>query len=435
MARRRSILKTLGLSMTSVSALGSLGSTVAAGEFTVGQRVATTVDLSVRSRPSLFASRREVAPEGATGYVRDGPREANGYTWWKIGYNDGYEGWSAEQYLTPAPLDDGSSGTTIEDSVRTQGERTFEHTPADGIERVVLDLSGPSDADLDLYATYDGRTPTTKDFDERSWTRDSEETITMDGGDLADTVGILVDAYAAGGEFTLEIDEEGGGDGGDGRFEAGQRIATTADLVIHRNVGLGGPNVWTAPSGSAGYVRDGPEEADGYTWWKVEFNAGYEGWCVERYLTESETSEEPADFIWPVEGRVTSTYYDTRVRNGRTVYHRAIDIGAPRGDPIVAARSGTVTAVTTFPNGGNAVFVEHDSWYRTEYHHMSSFAVSRGQTVEQGDVVGYVGSTGRSTGPHLHWEVVRNDVNLAIPTERGQSIGRGDAVEYDFPGF
>jgi len=123
MARRRSILKTLGLSMTSVSALGSLGSTVAAGEFTVGQRVATTVDLSVRSRPSLFASRREVAPEGATGYVRDGPREANGYTWWKIGYNDGYEGWSAEQYLTPAPLDDGSSGTTIEDSVRRQGEK------------------------------------------------------------------------------------------------------------------------------------------------------------------------------------------------------------------------------------------------------------------------------------------------------------------------
>jgi len=219
-------------------------------------------------------------------------------------------------------------------------------------------------------------------------------------------------------------------------FEEGQRVETTVDLVIHTRPGVGGPNEWTAPEGSAGYVRDGPLNADGYTWWNVEFNAGYRGWGVEEYLaTEAYTGEDPASLVWPLDGRVTSTYYDTRNRGGRSVYHRALDVGAPRGDPIVAARSGTVSTVTTFPSGGRAIFVEHDEGYRTEYHHLSSFAVGRGQSVQQGDVIGHVGSSGRSTGPHLHWEVVRNGSNLVVEASRGQQVQRGDGIDQEFPGI
>jgi len=63
-----------------------------------------------------------------------------------------------------------------------------------------------------------------------------------------------------------------------------QRVATTADLVVHDDHALSAPDVWTAPAGAAGYVRAGPQTADGYTWWRVAFNSGVTGWCVDAYL-------------------------------------------------------------------------------------------------------------------------------------------------------
>jgi len=63
-----------------------------------------------------------------------------------------------------------------------------------------------------------------------------------------------------------------------------QRVATTADLVVHDDYALSAPGVWTAPEGSAGYVRAGPQVADGYTWWQVAFNSDVTGWCVDAYL-------------------------------------------------------------------------------------------------------------------------------------------------------
>lgn len=63
-----------------------------------------------------------------------------------------------------------------------------------------------------------------------------------------------------------------------------QRVEITADLVIHSDPALSAPDVWTAPEGSAGYVRAGPQQADGYGWWEVAFNSGERGWCVGQYL-------------------------------------------------------------------------------------------------------------------------------------------------------
>lgn len=99
-------------------------------------------------------------------------------------------------------------------------------------------------------------------------------------------------------------------------------------------------------------------------------------------------------------------------------FHAGTDIGAPSGTPIVAADSGTV-AVATYGGGyGNYVVISHGGGVSTLYAHMSSMAVSAGSNVSKGDVIGYVGSTGWSTGPHLHFEV---RVNGATTNPMGYS--------------
>ena len=86
-------------------------------------------------------------------------------------------------------------------------------------------------------------------------------------------------------------------------------------------------------------------------------------------------------------------------------FHAGEDIGAPSGTPILAADSGTVILAGVNGGYGNCVMISHGNGRVTLYGHMSSIAVSNGASVTQGDVIGYVGSTGLSTGPHLHFEV------------------------------
>lgn len=109
------------------------------------------------------------------------------------------------------------------------------------------------------------------------------------------------------------------------------------------------------------------------------------------------------NFLWPTPGyyRITSPYGQ---RWGRM--HKGVDIGAPSGAKIVAANAGTVITKAYDANGyGNYVIVDHGGGYMTVYAHMSSVSVSKGQTLKKGQQVGKVGSTGRSTGPHLHFEI------------------------------
>jgi murein DD-endopeptidase MepM/ murein hydrolase activator NlpD len=105
-------------------------------------------------------------------------------------------------------------------------------------------------------------------------------------------------------------------------------------------------------------------------------------------------------FIWPASGAVTSPF---GWRWGRM--HEGIDIGASYGSPIRAAASGTVIYCGWESGYGNLVAIDHGGGIATAYGHQSSIAVSCGQQVSQGQVIGYVGSTGHSTGPHLHFEV------------------------------
>lgn len=116
--------------------------------------------------------------------------------------------------------------------------------------------------------------------------------------------------------------------------------------------------------------------------------------------------EEENRYVWPLHGRLTSYFGPRNLGMGTSSFHRGIDVAAPWGTPVVAARSGTVTFAGWSTQGyGNLVKVRHSGGDETWYGHFSSIAVSVGQHVKQGQVIGYVGSTGISTGPHLHFEL------------------------------
>ena len=88
--------------------------------------------------------------------------------------------------------------------------------------------------------------------------------------------------------------------------------------------------------------------------------------------------------------------------------HNGLDIGAPYGSAIIASESGQVLSASYHWSWGNNVLIYHNGTYSTRYAHMSTIAVSDGQYVEKGQIIGYVGSTGNSTGPHLHFEVYQD---------------------------
>jgi len=124
-------------------------------------------------------------------------------------------------------------------------------------------------------------------------------------------------------------------------------------------------------------------------------------------------------FSWPMgEGfSVNSPFgYRTDPITGERSFHSGVDIPAPEGTPILAMADGTVIAANSTDSWGGGwgffVRIQHEGGYETLYAHCSRIAVVNGQEVRKGDVIGFVGSTGRSTGPHLHFEVWRNGVRV-----------------------
>lgn len=114
--------------------------------------------------------------------------------------------------------------------------------------------------------------------------------------------------------------------------------------------------------------------------------------------------------LWPVEGQVTGSFGE-RIDpfNGEGAFHSGVDIGSSFGHPIVAPADGVVTMTDTMGGYGKTIMISHGNGISTRYGHLSGFAVTAGQHVQRGEVIGYVGESGRSTGPHLHYEVRIND--------------------------
>ena len=115
--------------------------------------------------------------------------------------------------------------------------------------------------------------------------------------------------------------------------------------------------------------------------------------------------------LWPVEGEVTGSFGE-RIDpfNGEGAFHSGVDISAVVGSPVIAPADGVVTFADFLGGYGRAIMVDHGHGISTRYGHLSSFAVTAGQYIHRGDTIGYVGQSGRSTGPHLHYEVRINDV-------------------------
>jgi murein DD-endopeptidase MepM/ murein hydrolase activator NlpD len=114
--------------------------------------------------------------------------------------------------------------------------------------------------------------------------------------------------------------------------------------------------------------------------------------------------------LWPVEGPVTGSFGErTDPFNGEGAFHSGIDISASYGQPVIAPADGVVTFADFMGGYGRAVALDHGRGITTRYGHLASYAVVPGQYVRRGDTIGYVGLSGRSTGPHLHYEVRIND--------------------------
>lgn len=119
-------------------------------------------------------------------------------------------------------------------------------------------------------------------------------------------------------------------------------------------------------------------------------------------------------FIYPVGGPISSGYGIGRSYNGGPVsgFHHGTDFPVDEGTPIAAANAGLIAFAAALPVRGTSVIIDHGGGVFSGYHHLSSATVQVGQLVAKGDLIGYSGATGLATGPHLHWEVVVNGVEV-----------------------
>ncbi|WP_440936486.1 M23 family metallopeptidase [Candidatus Pelagibacter sp.] len=140
----------------------------------------------------------------------------------------------------------------------------------------------------------------------------------------------------------------------------------------------------------------------------------------EGHYDKSGKSVQKALMKTPINGARLSSPFGMRKHpiDGFNKMHRGTDFAAPMGTPIMASGNGVIKKAGWCGGGGNCVIIKHNSTYQTVYAHMSKFAggIRKGTRVKQGQTIGYVGSTGKSTGPHLHYEVIVNGKRINSQT-------------------
>lgn len=129
-------------------------------------------------------------------------------------------------------------------------------------------------------------------------------------------------------------------------------------------------------------------------------------------ISETRSWQDP--LAPPVSGCMTSPFGVKRLHNGKPTgeYHGGVDQRTPEGEPIRAVAAGPITFAKQFNVLGNAVGIDHGQGLESMYLHMSRLVVAPGAAVQRGDILGYAGSTGRSTGPHLHWVLYVDGINV-----------------------
>ncbi len=157
-------------------------------------------------------------------------------------------------------------------------------------------------------------------------------------------------------------------------------------------------------------------------WLLVRRSNGDEGWVFGAYVSDgipSEPDKESGRTEWsmiiPASGKISSRFGKRvdPVTKRRQTFHKGIDIAAPAGTPVYAAEDGVVSSAEFVKNGyGKLIILKHADNIATYYGHLSEICVISGIHIQKGDLIGRVGSTGKSTGPHLHFEVRRGDQAL-----------------------
>lgn len=131
------------------------------------------------------------------------------------------------------------------------------------------------------------------------------------------------------------------------------------------------------------------------------------------YLEDQKSLLKSTPSIWPVKGWLTSTFgYRSSPFTGRRELHKGLDIATRSGTPIIAPADGLVVFAGREGGFGNMIIVDHGYGITTRFGHCSSLEAKLGQKVKRGDVIARIGSTGRSTGPHVHYEVAVNGVSV-----------------------
>jgi murein DD-endopeptidase MepM/ murein hydrolase activator NlpD len=130
---------------------------------------------------------------------------------------------------------------------------------------------------------------------------------------------------------------------------------------------------------------------------------------VRRDVERREALAAATPSLWPTHGWLTGTFGGrSDPFSGEPAFHQGIDISTDKGQPVQATADGSVDSAAYSGDYGNLVVLKHSFGLATRYGHLSAFAVKPGQTVKRGDIVGYVGATGRATGAHLHYEILVN---------------------------
>jgi murein DD-endopeptidase MepM/ murein hydrolase activator NlpD len=159
---------------------------------------------------------------------------------------------------------------------------------------------------------------------------------------------------------------------------------------------------------------------------------------IAGYYQTNGKSIEKALMKTPINGARLSSTFGMRKHPilGYNKMHRGTDFAAPKGTPIMASGSGTVEVVKWWGAYGKYIRIKHNTKYKTAYAHLNSYArgIRPGAKVRQGQIIGYVGSTGRSTGPHLHYEVLvngkrKNSQRLKLPS--GRTLRGSDREKFE----
>ncbi len=130
---------------------------------------------------------------------------------------------------------------------------------------------------------------------------------------------------------------------------------------------------------------------------------------VRRDVERREALAAATPSIWPAHGWLTGTFGGrSDPFSGEPAFHQGLDISLEKGSPVYATADGTVESAAYTGDYGNLIVLKHGFGLTTRYGHLSAFAVKPAQTVHRGDIIGYIGATGRATGAHLHYEILAN---------------------------